>query len=285
MRSIVFSSSRTLPGQSCAVIAASAAGDRLTFRPARFDARCRKCTVSSDDVVLALAQRRHPNDDDAQSIVEIAPKALLRHRALQIDVRRGDDAHVDVTEAMAADRANLAFLEHAQQLDLHPEGGVAELVEEDGAGVALLEDPARVGNRAGERAPHMAEELGLEQRLRHRAAVDRDERTFAAAAVRVDRASHELLARAALTENQHRRRGIGGVRNLLVDREHAGGAAEEAGRAHLLPHRRLGRGGVVRRERPLDGRLHLADVERLADVVESPGAHRSHLRSRACRSR
>ena len=53
---------------------------------------------------------------------------------------------------------------------------VADLVEEQRAALRGLEQAAAVGDRAGERALLVAEQLGLEQALGDRAAVDRHER-------------------------------------------------------------------------------------------------------------
>ena len=61
--------------------------------------------------------------------------------------------------------------------------------------------------RAGERALLVAEQLGLEQVLRDRRAVDRDKRAVGARTERVERAREQLLAGAALAFEQHRRVG------------------------------------------------------------------------------
>lgn len=53
----------------------------------------------------------------------------------------------------------------------------------------------------------MAEELTLEQSIRHGTAIHLDQRPALARAAVMDRTGHELLARAALTGDQHR--GIG----------------------------------------------------------------------------
>ena len=73
----------------------------------------------------------------------------------------------------------------------------------------------RVG--AGERAAHVAEQLGLEQRLRQRAAVERDERLLAPQRVEVDRPRDELLAGARLARHQDR---AVGARDGLDHLEH-----------------------------------------------------------------
>ena len=74
-----------------------------------------------------------------------------------------------------ADAADLAFLQRAQQLGLDRRRHLADLVEEDRAVAGHLEEAGLVADRTGERAPHVAEQLGLEQRLRERRAVDADE--------------------------------------------------------------------------------------------------------------
>src|SRR5204863_282959 len=63
---------------------------------------------------------------------------------------------------------------------------------------------ARVGAR--ERAPLVAEQLRLDERLDDRRRVDGDEGLVAARPLPVDRARDELLARPALPRDEHRRR-------------------------------------------------------------------------------
>ena len=54
--------------------------------------------------------------------------------------------------------------------------GLADLVEEERSALRLLEEALLLLDGARERAALVAEELGLEEVLGHRAAVDRDER-------------------------------------------------------------------------------------------------------------
>ena len=74
-----------------------------------------------------------------------------------------------------------------------------------------------IGDGARERPARDAEQLRLEQRIGDRAAVDGDERLARAGAVAVDRPGDQLLPDAAFADNQHRRGGVGRVRDLLVD--------------------------------------------------------------------
>jgi hypothetical protein len=92
-----------------------------------------------------------------------------------------------------ANGPHFALLQHAQQLDLQRERHVADLVQEDRPAVGRLEQPLVRLHGARERAARVAEELGFEQRLRNRAAVDGDERLVAArAGAMMARASSSL---------------------------------------------------------------------------------------------
>jgi hypothetical protein len=105
--------------------------------------------------------------------------------------------------ARAADALDLAGLDRAQELGLRLEREVADLVEEERAGVGELELALLRLHRAGERALLVAEELALDQVLRDRGAVELDERTLRAAAAEVDRARDQVLARSVLAGDQH----------------------------------------------------------------------------------
>ena len=78
----------------------------------------------------------------------------------------GDDADVDAIGRRAAQPLDLPFLEHAQQLDLHVQRQVADLVEEDRRVVGELEAADLPRQRAGEGAFLAAEQLAFDQRRR-----------------------------------------------------------------------------------------------------------------------
>ena len=71
---------------------------------------------------------------------------------------------------------NSRVLQHVQQLGLQRRLHLADFVEEDRAGVRLLELADARRRRAGERALLVAEQLALEQLGRQRRAIDLDER-------------------------------------------------------------------------------------------------------------
>jgi hypothetical protein len=103
-------------------------------------------------------------------------------------------AQVDLDDALAADRAVLAFLQDPEQLRLEKRRHLADLVEHQRAAARQFEQPDLVLERAGERALFVAEELGLDQVLGNGRAVDLDEGPFRPQAAQVQRVGDQLLA-------------------------------------------------------------------------------------------
>src|SRR6185503_18901082 len=150
------------------------------------------------DVLAPLAERRQPEREDLEPVVEILAEAAPGDLLLQVAVGRGDDAHVDVLRRRGADRADLPLLERAEELRLERRRRLRDLVEEERAPVRDLEEALLLVDRAGERALLVAEELALEQALGERRAVLRDEELVAAPGAVVHGRGDELLARAGL---------------------------------------------------------------------------------------
>ena len=96
----------------------------------------------------------------------------------------------------------------------------------------LLEETALGDVGAGEGAAHVSEEFALEQTLRDRRAVDRDERLRRAAAREVDGARDDFLAGAALAADQHARAAARDLADQREDLAHRGALADQ------LAHRR-----------------------------------------------
>src|SRR5262249_6365320 len=166
------------------------------------------------NVLDALPKRRNPHGDDVDAVVEVLPHAALGHRCGKVHVGGADDPHVDLDPAVGAELLDFSLLEDPQQLELHVQRDALDLVEEPRAPARQLDLADTVVHRAGERAALVPEELALEQRVRERRAVDRDEAAALALALEVDRAGRQLLARSGFAVDEH-----GGV----VLGEHADG--------------------------------------------------------------
>ena len=86
-------------------------------------------------IISSFAQGRHVDRENTQPIVQVLAELSFLYRGEQIAVGRGDHAHVDFAGLRAADRLELALLQHAQQLALQVERQLADLVEEERAAV------------------------------------------------------------------------------------------------------------------------------------------------------
>ena len=126
--------------------------------------------------------------DDGEPEVEVLAEAALLHLRGEVAVGRRDEANVDGARRARADRLHLPLLQHAQELRLERRRDLADLVEEERAARGALEDALAVAVGAGERALHVAEELGLEHRLAERLHVQRHEGPLGAIGGVVDRA-------------------------------------------------------------------------------------------------
>ena len=120
------------------------------------------------DVRLPLAQRRREDGEDGQPVVQVGAEPPFLHQRFERLVGRGDQPDVDLDRCRAAETLDLALLQHAQQLDLGRRVEVADLVEEERPAFGELEPAFLRRLRAGERAPFVAEELRLDQRLGQR---------------------------------------------------------------------------------------------------------------------
>ena len=79
--------------------------------------------------------------NDVQPVEEILAKLALDDEFFQILVRGGDDAHVDLHRVARTDALEGHFLQDAQQLGLHVEADVADLVQKQ----RCRRRPSRIG--------------------------------------------------------------------------------------------------------------------------------------------
>jgi hypothetical protein len=230
------------------------------------------------DVLGALAQRGDRDRDHVEPIEQVAAEAPRLDLRLQVAVGGGDDAHIDLHRRVAAHRTHLAVLEHAQELPLEPDAHVADLVEEERAAVGLLEQAAFGHVRAGEGASHVAEELALEQALRDRRAVDRDEGPRGARSGEVDRPGDDLLASPALAGDEHRAPAVGDLADQGEDLPHRGARAEQIAERGGLVDRAAQPPVLLLERTALEGLLEHDQqrvlLERLGEVVAGARTHR-----------
>ena len=135
--------------------------------------------------------------------------------------------------ALGADGIDLAVLQGAEQLHLHVERQLADLVEEERAAVGLDELAGPLLGGAGEGALLVAEQDALDEVLGDGAAIDGDEGLAGAGALALDGAGDQLLADAALALDQDGDGRAGRALAELDDARHGLAAGDEVAEAEL----------------------------------------------------
>src|SRR5262245_14386691 len=153
-----------------------------------------ECPRQTRNVVNALAQGRDPDREYVQAIVQVLTEAVVSHRLNQVSMRRGHNAHVDSSRALATKALDDAFLEDPQQLDLDLQRHVADLVEKYRRPVGRLETANLAGHGIGEGTALMAKQLAFDEGDRYGGTVHADHRQVSSRACFVNGPRKELLA-------------------------------------------------------------------------------------------
>ena len=217
----------------------------------------------SGGIVIGKTERRK---------YEILAVLTRGHGRAQVLVRRRDDADVDLERRGAADPLELLLLERTKNLRLQGEGQVADLVQKQRAMIRHLELAGLARVRAGERALLVAEQLGLEQGLGNRRAVDRHEGSIGARAHGVQGTREQLFAGAALALEQHRHVGPRGAmerhQQLFEPGILADNLRRPAARGELFLQHQILAGHAPHRQRALDDQQEMVRIDRLGEKVE-----------------
>ena len=155
------------------------------------------------NVAAPVAQPRQRDLEAAEPIVEVLAQVSRRDHGARIAVRGRHEAHRDLGGPGGADREHFAVVEHAQELRLVLEEQRLHLVEEEHTGIGAHQQTLVIAFGAREGAPTVAEELALEQVLRHHRAVVGHEGAVGEGRVAVDGPGHQLLARTGVAGDQH----------------------------------------------------------------------------------
>src|SRR5690606_29279684 len=133
----------------------------------------------SSDVALPISpftQWRHEDRVDIEAIEQVFPESAVLHLLQQVAVRGGYQPYVHLERRAASNRIDLALLHGAQQLDLHVQRQIADLIQKQRAAMSLDELAGMLFGSACERSLFVAEKDRLHQIFRNRAAIDRNER-------------------------------------------------------------------------------------------------------------
>src|SRR5664280_1294061 len=155
-------------------------------------------------IVGPLPKRRNLQDDRVDSEVEIGPECLLLDESVEVLVRGGDQADVDLALAHVAEAPEFLLLQHLQELRLDGEWHVPDLVEKERPLVRDLEKAELGGDRAGESALLVPEELALQELRRKPGAIQVQEALLAARPVAVNPGREDAFAGPRLSVDEDR---------------------------------------------------------------------------------
>ena len=197
---------------------------------------------------------------------------------LEIPRRSRDHPDIDGPVSLPADSAHGAGLEDTQQAGLEAEGHLTDLVQQQRAAMGLLKQPRMSANSPGERAALVAEQLALEQTLRDRTTVHRNERLGCSARPCMECACKDLLSRSGLSIDEDG----GRVRRDLLDHlGHPLGSGtptdktlEGFGHPDSRTQPRVLFAELVALHQTLDGNANLVRTKWLRDVVRCPSPER-----------
>src|SRR2546430_3962204 len=103
------------------------------------------------------------NADDAEAVVQVLPEFPFLDALFEVRVGGSQHADVDRLWPRLADGHDLSLFEEAEQLRLYVEREVADLVQEQRASRGGANQSLLVGDRAGEAAAPVAEQLAVGQ--------------------------------------------------------------------------------------------------------------------------
>ena len=175
-----------------------------------------------DRVPASLPKGGHDQGHHRDAVEEVGAETPRGHLLLQVPVGGGDQAEVDADRRGSSHPDQFALLEDPQELDLQTQRELAQLVQEQGPSVGLLDPALLERSRPREGALLVPEELALHEVLGNGSAVDGDEGPFLAAAGVVQEPGQQLLAGSRLPEQVDRNLGCRDPGRLAQERDHHG---------------------------------------------------------------
>ncbi len=156
------------------------------------------------NIFAAFAQRRQPQPDHVQPVIQVLTKQAFADPCFQILIGRGDDADTRANRLMAADPVESPIRQHAQQARLQLGRHVADLIQEQSAVFGLFEATSPQSLCPREGAAVVTEELRFQKVFRHCGGIYCDERLVCRRTMAVQCSRHKFLACSRLAGDQDR---------------------------------------------------------------------------------
>src|SRR5215208_4826658 len=97
------------------------------------------------NVLAALAKRRHIDRQHIDSVIKIVTKATVRHHRTQVAIRGGNHTHVNTDLVCTTNTPDLSLLKRTQELRLHADVELPNLIEEQRPAIRDLKQALLLG--------------------------------------------------------------------------------------------------------------------------------------------
>ena len=111
----------------------SSGGSRRSGRPIFSFAFVKSTRPTVGDVFTTFPQGWQCQGITGQAIIQVLAKRAILNHGLQVSVRCGNDAHIDLLLHLRANLFDFAFLNKTEQFDLKFQRHLADFVEKQGA--------------------------------------------------------------------------------------------------------------------------------------------------------
>src|SRR5580692_43680 len=165
----------------------------------------RKMPHQQRDILSPLPQRRQHQRKNINPVKQILPEFLLPNPSFQITMRSHYHPHIHTHRLVATNALHFSFFQHPQQLGLHGQRHIANLIEKNRAVIRLLEFPNMPAARSGERSLLMSEKFRFNQLRWNRRTVQSHKRSRGPRTAFMNRPRHQLFPRPRLPEDANPR--------------------------------------------------------------------------------
>src|SRR5262245_5505626 len=167
-----------------------------------------------------IAQWRQPYFDCIQPVQKVLTKVPCADLLIQVRVRGGEDAHIDLARLRGSYSFELTGLENAQQFGLQVERYVRDFIEKERPPIGQFKAPDAVSLGVGKSPSHVTKKLALKYPLRESAGVNRNQWLGRANRNRMKRLGDDLLSGAVFAHDENVRIGRAYARNKIQYRFH-----------------------------------------------------------------
>ena len=112
-------------------------------------------------IIDTLTQRWRLNWKYIKTVVQVFTELVFSYHLFEVLVGSSDHTHIGIDDLIRAHTVKLALLQHTQQLNLHLERHIANLIEEEGTALGHFKTAFTGSKSTGKSTLFVTKELGL----------------------------------------------------------------------------------------------------------------------------